>query len=30
MPADELCPNDFRNIKKALVVQDSFDIILIF
>ena len=30
MPTNELCLDDFWNIKEALVVQDSFDIILNF
>ena len=30
MPADKLCPDNFQNIKKALIVQDSFDVISAF
>ena len=26
MPADELCPDDFRDIREALVVQDSVNV----
>ena len=27
MPDDELYPDDFREVKETLVMQDSFDII---
>ena len=27
MPADELCPDNFRDIKEALIVQNSFNIV---
>lgn len=30
MIAGELCPDNFRNIKKTLVVQDPIDVILAF
>ena len=29
MLADKLCPNDFRNVQEALIVQDIFDILLV-
>ena len=30
MPIEELCPNDFRDVREVLVVQDPIDIILAF
>ena len=27
MPADELCPNDFRDVGEALVVQHAVDVL---
>ena len=30
MPADKLCPDDFRDIKEALVKQHAIDIIPAF
>ena len=29
MPADEICSDDFRDVRKALVVQDTFNILLV-
>ena len=27
MPIDELCPDDFRNIREALVVQQAINVL---
>ena len=29
MPADEFCPENFPDIREALVVQDAVDVLLV-
>ena len=30
MPANNLCPNDFWDVREALVVQHAIDLVLVF